>query len=229
MTTILVADDEPLVREVLSSYLKHEGFEVIETGSGAAVVALVAEHQPELVILDVMLPGADGFSILEQLDGTVPVLMLTARSQEPDRIRGLELGADDYVTKPFSPREVAIRVKNILRRAGAQADQRPVANIVAGDLACDLTKRTAVVAGRPLELTVKEFDLLVFLASSPGTVFSRADILRDVWDSSPEWQDSATVTVHIRRLRTKIEEDTANPKRLLTVWGLGYRFEPWSG
>ncbi len=226
MTTILVADDEPLVREVLTNYLKHEGYDVVETGSGSNVLALVGEHKPALVILDVMLPGGDGFTILEQLGGSVPVVMLTARSQEPDRIKGLELGADDYVTKPFSPREVAMRVKNILRRAGGP----PTADaLVAGDIRCDLLTRVATVGDRALELTVKEFDLLAFLVGSPGAVFSRADLLREVWDSSPEWQDSATVTVHIRRLRTKIEEDTAEPKRLLTVWGLGYRFEPWSG
>ncbi len=228
MNTILIADDEPLVREVVASYLRHEGFEVIETGNGADVVALVGEHRPSLVVLDVMLPGANGFAILEELGGNTPVLMLTSRSQEPDRIRGLELGADDYVTKPFSPREVAVRVKNILRRAGEMPSTLRD-RVEAGDVVCDRTTRVATVDGRPLDLTVKEFDLLIFMAGSPGAAFSRADLLREVWDSSPEWQDAATVTVHIRRLRTKIEEDTANPKRLVTVWGLGYRFEPWSG
>ncbi|MEZ5340622.1 MAG: response regulator transcription factor [Acidimicrobiales bacterium] len=229
MTTILIADDESLVREVLASYLGREGFNVVETGVGSNVVELVATHEPSLLILDVMLPGADGFTVLESLDGAVPVLMLTSRSQEPDRIRGLELGADDYVTKPFSPREVTMRVKNILRRTGAAPLSAGDAVIEAGDIVIDVAKRTATVGSRSLDLTVKEFDLLVFLTRSPSVVFSRADILREVWDSSPEWQDAATVTVHIRRLRTKIEEDTANPKRLLTVWGLGYRFEPWSG
>lgn len=224
-TRVLVVDDEPMVREVLVRYLAREGFDVDEAGDGIAALDLASASSPDLVVLDLMLPGLDGYEVFRRLrerSGT-PVIMLTARGEETDRIVGLELGADDYVTKPFSPREVVARVRAVLRRATAAV---PASGTVAtGDLSLDLDRRLLAVRGEPVHLTRKEFELFAYLATQPGVTFTRTQLLEDVWDFA--WDgDSATVTVHVRRLREKIEEDPSQPRHLLTVWGVGYRFEP---
>jgi DNA-binding response OmpR family regulator len=224
---VLVVDDEPMVREVVSRYLRRDGLDVHELGNGDAAIEWLDTHRPDLVVLDVMLPGADGLSVLRRLRSvsTVPVIMLTARTDELDRVLGLELGADDYVVKPFSPRELAIRVRNMLRRA-ATASPQPDGSLDFGPLRIDPAAREAVVDGRAVALTPKEFDLLHFMARSPRQVFSRRQLLAQVWDSAPEYQDPATVTVHIGRLRQKLEIDPERPRWILTAWGVGYRFEP---
>lgn len=226
---ILVVDDEPTVREVVAQYLRRDGHEVIEAADGDEARRCLTEREPDLVVLDRMLPGLDGLDVLRDLRerGDTPVILLTALTEEADRIAGLEGGADDYVVKPFSPRELAARVNGVLRRsagrAPAGAGGRP---LDFGDLSIDPVAREVRVGGELVELTPKEFDLLTFLATSPRTVYSRADLLREVWQSSPDWQDPATVTVHIRRIRNKIETDPEHPRRITTVWGVGYRFEP---
>ncbi|MEX1280616.1 MAG: response regulator transcription factor [Acidimicrobiia bacterium] len=226
MPHVLIVDDEPTVGEVVATYLRRDGISTTVLAHGADAVTTVAELEPDLVVLDVMLPGANGFDILRGIrrSSGVPVIMLTARDDEIDRVAGLELGADDYVTKPFSPRELAARVRGVLRRA---RPPDPLPDVLTfGDLTIHPATRDVLVAGRPVELTAREFDLLCHLASSPRQVFSRGQLLRDVWDSSPDWQDPATVTVHIRRLRTKVEADPSRPRHLVTVRGAGYRFEP---
>ena len=223
---VLVVDDEPMVREVVSRYLRRDGLDVHELGDGDAAIQWLDSHRPDLVVLDVMLPGTDGLSVLRQLRAVsaVPVIMLTARTDELDRVLGLELGADDYVVKPFSPRELAIRVRNMLRRAAAPS--HPDGSLDFGALRIDPAAREAVVDGRAVVLTPKEFDVLHFMAQSPRQVFSRRQLLAQVWDSAPEFQDPATVTVHIGRLRQKLEADPEHPRWILTAWGVGYRFEP---
>ncbi len=225
--SVLVVDDEATVREVVSAYLQRDGFEVQEAADGASAIELLETGKPDIVLLDVMIPHLDGFSILRTLRATsqIPVILLTARGEEADRILGLELGADDYVVKPFSPRELAARVKTVLRRTGAPTSLDGD-RLEFGDLVIDPTTREVTVSSRLLDLTPKEFDLLHFLASSPRQVFSRNQLLEQVWDSSPDWQDTSTVTVHVRRLRTKLESDAGEPRWLTTVWGVGYRFEP---
>lgn len=224
--TVLVVDDEAMVREVVSAYLRRDGFAVTVAEDGQTALEHIRKHMPDLIVLDVMLPGADGLSVLNAVrdEADTPVILLSARGEEPDRVLGLELGADDYVVKPFSPRELATRARTVLKRAGRPA--RSGARIDFPDLAIDPARREVTVSGVAAELTPKEFDLLLFLASSPGQVFSRAQILDHVWDSNVEWQDPSTVTVHIRRLRQKIEADPQAPRRLVTVWGVGYRFDP---
>jgi DNA-binding response OmpR family regulator len=225
--TVLVVDDEPMVREVVARYLELDGLRVEQAADGTAAEQWLARHRPDLVVLDIMLPGTDGLSILRQLrsSGDVPVILLTARADEIDRVLGLELGADDYVVKPFSPRELAARVRTVLRRVNAPAaDVRSVVEF--GRLYIDPTTRDVSVDGRAVELTPKEFDLLYTLARSPRQVFSRRQLLALVWDSTPEYQDSATVTVHVGRLRQKLEDNPDNPRWITTVWGVGYRFEP---
>jgi DNA-binding response OmpR family regulator len=222
---VLVVDDEPMVREVLVRYLAREGFDVEEAADGPSALDRAVDAPPDLVLLDLMLPGLDGYEVFRQLRerSTAPVIMLTARGEETDRIVGLELGADDYVTKPFSPREVVARVRAVLRRsAGSGA---PVTGLVeTDDLSIDLDRRTVVVRGEPVHVTRKEFELLAYLASQPGVTFTRTQLLEDVWDFA--WDgDSSTVTVHVRRLREKIEADPSEPRHLVTVWGVGYRFE----
>jgi two-component system response regulator ResD len=223
---VLVVDDEPMVRDVLARYLAHEGFTVDVAADGQEALERVDEAEPDLVLLDLMLPRVDGYEVFRVLRerGTVmPVIMLTARGEETDRIVGLEFGADDYVTKPFSPREVVARVRAVLRRTAPHADA-PSALTFDG-LEIDTGRREVVVRGEAVRLTRKEFDLLLYLASSPGVTFSRTQLLEDVWDFA--WDgDPQTVTVHVRRLREKIEDDPSSPRRLLTVWGVGYRFEP---
>ncbi len=220
-------DDEPMVREVVARYLTLDGMTVQEVGDGDAAMAWLADHRPDLVVLDVMLPGADGLSILRHLRaiGDIPVILLTARADEIDRIIGLELGADDYVVKPFSPRELAVRVRNVLKRSTA-ATVRTEDHLRFGPLHIDVGAREVRVDGQVVPLTPKEFDLLLVLARSPRQVFSRSQLLDLVWDSSPDYQDPATVTVHVGRLRQKLEAEPDRPRFIVTAWGVGYRFEP---
>ena len=221
---ILVVDDEPTVREVVVQYLERDGYDVRQLDNGAAVAQAIADFEPDLIVLDVMLPGVNGLDILRQAGpNRVPVILLTARVEEADRVLGLELGADDYVTKPFSPRELVARVRTVLRRI--QPGPGVPSSLEFDGLRIDLPARELTIDGVLVALTAKEFDLLVHLAMSPRTVFSRGDLLRDVWDSSAEYQDPATVTVHVRRLRQKIEHDPDAPRWITTVWGVGYRFE----
>lgn len=224
---VLVVDDEPTVREVVVGYLRRDGHEVVEVGDGAEALHLVNNDRFDIVVLDMMLPGANGLDILRRIRqlGEMPVIMLTARSEESDRVAGLELGADDYVVKPFSPRELAARVNGVLRRA-APKPPSAVESIEFDGLSIDTRSREVRLGGELVEMTPKEFDVLAHLAASPRQVFSRTDLLRDVWASSPDWQDPATVTVHVRRIRNKIESDPENPRWITTVWGVGYRFEP---
>jgi DNA-binding response OmpR family regulator len=224
--SILVVDDEPMVREVLSRYLSREGFAVWAAQDGEEALTRYAQATPDLVLLDLMLPKIDGYEVFRRIreqGGRTPVIMLTAKGEETDRIVGLELGADDYVAKPFSPREVVARVRAVLRRTDAGTSDPVVMDL--GRIAIDTGRREVTVEGRPVRLTRTEFDLLAYLASSPGTTFTRARLLEDVWDFA--WDgDTATVTVHVRRIREKIESDPSEPKHLVTVWGVGYRFEP---
>ena len=222
---VLVVDDEPMVREVVTRYLERDGFKVDATGDGLAALELARAREPDLLILDVMLPSKDGFSVLQELRKTssVPVILLTARADETDRVLGLELGADDYVVKPFSPRELSARVRSVLRRSNPE---EPGTLLEFDGLTIEPKTREVKVGERAVDLTPKEFDVLAFLAAHPRQVFSRGQLLQQVWDSSAEWQDPATVTVHMRRLRTKLEADPQDPRWLLTVWGVGYRFDP---
>jgi DNA-binding response OmpR family regulator len=225
MTTVLVVDDEPIVREVVVRYLQREGYKTLEAADGNRARELVERDEPNLVVLDLMLPGMDGLALCRWIRSTsqLPVIMLTARGEEADRIVGLELGADDYVTKPFSPRELAARVRSVLRRSGPGAV--PHGPLSFGELELDPDAREVKKEGRVLQLTAKEFDLLHFLASHPRNVFSREQLMDRVWDYSAA-VDTGTVTVHIRRLREKIEDDPSRPDFLQTVWGVGYRFSP---
>lgn len=222
---VLVVDDEPMVREVVVSYLEREGFKVAEAADGDTALRLVLEGRPDLVVLDVMLPAINGLEVLSEIRKRydVPVILLTARTEEVDRILGLELGADDYVVKPFSPRELTARVRSVLRRSRPPA---PSPRLEFEGLVIDGTTREVLVAEVAVEMTPKEFDLLAFLASSPRQVFSRTQLLEQVWDSSPDYQDPSTVTVHIRRIRQKIEDDPDDPRWVCTVWGVGYKFAP---
>ncbi len=224
---VLVVDDELMVRDVLSRYLLREGFAVDMAEDGERALAVFTANPPDLVLLDLMLPRIDGLEVFRRIRAAAPtpVIMLTARGEVTDRIVGLEVGADDYVTKPFSPREVVARVRAVLRRASTERVPPETAEIVHGDLRIDLRRHEVSVRGRPVRLTRKEFDLLAALASAPGTTFSRSRLLEDVWDFA--WHgDAATVTVHARRLREKIEDDPSHPRHLVTVWGVGYRFDP---
>jgi len=224
--SVLVVDDEELVREVVCAYLDREGFSTTEAADGEAALLRVADREPDLIVLDVMLPALDGYAVLSQLRKTtdVPVILLTAKGEEVDRVLGLELGADDYVVKPFSPRELATRVRAVLRRANAPERRGGALRFV--DLEVDVPARGVLVRGKAVDMPPLEFDLLLFLAASPRQVFTRSQILDHVWESNSDWQDPSTVTVHVRRLRQKIERDADDPERILTVWGRGYRFEP---
>jgi DNA-binding response OmpR family regulator len=228
-TTVLVVDDEPMVREVVARYIALDGHQVHEAADGDEALRWLEHNRPSLVVLDVMLPGTDGLTILRRLRDTtdIPVILLTARAEEVDRLLGLELGADDYVVKPFSAREVAARVRTVLRRT--QGTDRPAVTpttLEFGPLRIDVPSRTVSVNGADVVLTAKEFDLIALLAGSPRQVFSRNQLLELVWDSSSTYQDPATVTVHVGRLRQKIEVDPEHPRWITTVWGVGYRFEP---
>lgn len=227
MQKVMVVDDEPQILEVVTKYLLREGFQVSTARDGQAALANFHSNKPDLVVLDLMLPQVDGLEVFKRLRNmsAVPVIMLTAKGEETDRIVGLELGADDYITKPFSPRELVARVKAVLRRAtiGTMLDTGE-RTLVRGELRIDPRARSVLVGERQVELTSKEFDLLWFLASHPGQVFTRSQLLDHVWGYE-FYGDSSTVTVHIRRLREKIESDPANPHYLSTVWGVGYKFE----
>jgi DNA-binding response OmpR family regulator len=225
VTTVLVVDDEPIVREVVVRYLEREGYATLEAGDGDLARRLLEQHTPGLVVLDVMLPGTDGLELCRWIRARseLPIIMLTARGEEADRIVGLELGADDYVTKPFSPRELAARVRTVLRRSGSET--RHSERLAFDDLTIDSTTREVTKAGASLRLTVKEFDLLWFVARHPRQVFSRDQLMDRVWGYEAAL-DTGTVTVHVRRLREKIEDDPSHPRFLQTVWGVGYRFSP---
>jgi len=224
---VLVVDDEPMVREVVSAYLERDGVRVQEAADGAAARRWLDRHQPDLVVLDVMLPHTDGLTLLRQLreQGGVPVILLTARADEADRVLGLELGADDYVVKPFSARELTARVRSVLRRTAPAVD-RTAQVLDFGELNIDPHSREVTVDGSVVTLTPKEFDLLYTMARSPRQVLSRRQLLELVWDSAPEYQDPATVTVHVGRIRQKIERNPERPRWIVTAWGIGYRFEP---
>ena len=231
-TSILVIEDEPSIAEVVSLYLKRAGYRVQVVNDGQAALDLLARQLPDLVILDIMLPGVDGFAITrwlrdrsDVLGSEVPIIMLTSRREEFDRIAGLEMGADDYVVKPFSPQELVSRVRAVLRRARGSAGQGGEAPLVLSDLNIDPQTRLVSARGQEIALTAKEFDLLYYLARHPRQVFTRDQLLEAVWGLS-DYIDPSTVTVHIRRLREKIEADPAMPQRLLTVWGIGYKLEP---
>jgi DNA-binding response OmpR family regulator len=225
---VLVVDDDPTVSDVVRRYLEQDGCRVKLVSDGLAALAAVSAETPDLVVLDLMMPGIDGLEVCRRLRRQVPhlpVVMLTALGEEADRVLGLEVGADDYVTKPFSPRELVLRIRSVLRRttmptavAASSADV-----LVDGDLAADVGRRIARLGDQVLALTVREFDLLAFLLRHPARAWSRAELLDKVWG----WQfgDQSTVTVHVRRLREKIETDPAAPRRILTAWGVGYRYE----
>jgi DNA-binding response OmpR family regulator len=222
MATVLVVDDEPIVREVVVRYLAREGHQTIEAADGDSARGAIESSDPDLVVLDVMLPGTDGLELCRWIRARseLPVIMLTARGEEADRIVGLELGADDYVTKPFSPRELAARVRSVLRRS---APASPAAErLTFGDVELERVTREARKGGADVRLTAKEFDLLWFLASHPRRVFSRDQLMTSVWGYTAAL-DTGTVTVHMRRLREKVEEDPSKPRYLETVWGVGYR------
>jgi DNA-binding response OmpR family regulator len=224
MARILVVDDDLTVREVVVSYLRAATHEVDEAGDGETGLRLCADRRPDLVVLDLMLPGIDGLETCRRIraTSTVPIVMLTALGEEGDRVAGLEIGADDYLAKPFSPRELVLRVDSILRRVGEA--QRPDREVLRdGDLVVDGSRHEVTRCGTPLALTTREYDLLRHLLHHPGEALSRDQLLRDVWGWS--FGDESTVTVHVRRLREKIEQDPTHPTRLVTVWGVGYRWE----
>ena len=223
---VLVVDDEPIVREVLARYLEKDGFDVEMAEDGEAGVSAFTASNPDLVLLDLMLPKLDGFEVFERIRSLAdtPVIMLTAKTEEHDRIAGLEMGADDYVSKPFSPSEVVARVRAVLRRAQEWSGGE-TKTLEFGDLRIDGAGRRVLVGENLVGLTPREFDLLFFMASNPGTVFTRLNLLEELWDFA-FYGDPATVTVHMRRLREKIEKDPSDPSHLVTVWGTGYRFDP---
>ena len=207
----------------MANYLRRDGYNVQTAVDGATARRHLAEFKPDLVVLDLMLPAISGFEVLAEIrrNGDLPVIVLTARAEEADRVAGLELGADDYVVKPFSPRELVARVRSVLRRATPKPASGP---IEFDGVVVDVGRRVATVEGTPVELTAREFDVLAFLVGHARQVFSRSDLLERVWGSSVEWQDPATVTVHIRRIRLKMEENPQSPRWIQTVWGVGYRF-----
>ena len=232
---ILVVDDEATVREVVRKYLEHDGYRVTEAETGTEALAYLREQRPDLLILDLMLPGMDGFAITRsvrnandyaplKVDNDIPIIILTARTSELDRIAGFELGADDYVVKPFSPRELVARVRAVLRRSSglSEADEKP---LILPELSIDPRSRAVKIRGSTVVLTAKEFDLLWWMARHPHQVFTRTQLLNQIWGYE-FYGDESTVTVHIRRLREKIEADPSEPTYIQTVWGVGYKFEP---
>ena len=222
---VLLVEDDATVRDVVTRYLGEAGYEVTQAVDGRAGLQSTRDRLPDVVVLDLMLPGMSGLDVCRALrrdHERLPILMLTALGEERDRVRGLELGADDYVTKPFSPRELVLRVGSVLRRLGAPSSDS--GQLVDGDLRLDPGARRARLGGRELSLTGREFDLLAFLLAHPGRAFTRAELLAQVW--SWEFGDQSTVTVHVRRLREKIEVDPTQPKRIATIWGTGYRYDP---
>ncbi len=225
---ILVVDDDATVAEVVAGYLGREGYQVTVAADGDAALRAAEASMFDLVVLDLMLPGVDGLEVCRRLraGGPVPVIMLTALGAESDRVLGLEVGADDYVTKPFSPRELVLRVRSVLRRSAAPRPQGPSGALTlrGGGITADVGAHVASRDGRELSLTMREFDLLAFFLAHPGRAFTRQELLREVWGW--DFGDLSTVTVHVRRLREKIERDTADPTLIITVWGVGYRFDP---
>ncbi|WP_242910866.1 response regulator transcription factor [Actinomadura terrae] len=224
---VLVVDDDPTVAEVVARYLARDGHDVECVADGNTALRTARDRPPDLVVLDLMLPGMDGLEVCRRLRETsaVPIVMLTALGTETDRLVGLETGADDYVTKPFSPRELALRVRSVLRRArGAVTATGSGGPLRDGDLIVDVAAHEATLHGERLALTAREFDLLAFLLRHPRQAFTREELLERVWDWT--FGDSSTVTVHVRRLREKIEDDPTAPQRIVTVWGVGYRYEP---
>ena len=229
---ILVVEDEPVVAEVVERYLRRDGHQVRRVERGDEALAQFEEFEPELVVLDLMLPGVDGLEVCRRIRqrSNVPVIMLTARGEEVDKLLGLGIGADDYVTKPFSPRELAARVAAVLRRAGAVPAQGAPAErgrepLRFERLVIDPVERSVLLQGEPVSLTAREFDLIQYLAEHPRQVFTREQLLDAVWDREFTGGES-TVTVHMRRLRSKVETDPSRPRHLKTVWGVGYKFEP---
>jgi DNA-binding response OmpR family regulator len=229
--TVLVVDDEPTIVEVVSRYMERAGYETLVAADGPEALHLATLHDPDLVVLDVMLPEIDGLEVMRRLhegDGKpVPVILLTARGEESDRLVGLRRGADDYVVKPFSPAELVARVDAVLRRVAPPADEadEPAPPIEVGPLRIDPGMRTVELDGEEVSLTQREFDLLAFLAANPGQVFSRDQLMEAVWNF-PFYEDTSTVTVHVRRLRAKLGDDPADPRFIETVWGVGYRLRP---
>lgn len=232
---ILIAEDENTVREVVRKYLERDGFSVVEAADGGQTMNALSEHSFDLVVLDIMLPGLDGISIMRRIrsiahghpaesNRDVPVIMLTARTEEEDRITGFEVGADDYVTKPFSPRELMMRVKAVLRRSASKSDDKEDTPLQYPGLTLDPVARLVLRDTQPVTLTAKEFELLWYLASTPHRVFSRSQLLDHVWGYE-FYGDESTVTVHIHRLRDKIEPNPSKPTYIHTVWGVGYKFE----
>jgi DNA-binding response OmpR family regulator len=222
--TVLVVDDEATVRDVVGQYLARDGYRVVSTGDGRDVSGLVESEAPQLVVLDVMLPGIGGLELCREIRTrwAIPVILLTARSDESDRIVGLELGADDYVTKPFSPRELVARVRAVLRRGGGGVGAEV---LQLGELEIDVPAREVRLRGEDVRLAAREFELLAFLARHPRRVFTREQIMQSVWGYTAAI-DTGTLSVHVRRLREKIEDDPSRPRHLETVWGVGYRFSP---
>ncbi len=225
-TTILIVEDEPSISEVVGLYLRRAGYQVLSASDGAAALETLAREMPDLVVLDIMLPQVDGFAITRWIRdrGDTPIIIISSRREESDRIAGLELGADDYLVKPFSPQELVSRVRAVLRRA-RRSDAEGEAPLSFVDLSIDPQTMLVTVRGGEVSLTAKEFELLHHLARHPRRVFSRDQLLEAVWGAS-DYIDPSTVTVHIRRLREKIEANPSDPQRLQTVWGVGYRFEP---
>jgi DNA-binding response OmpR family regulator len=223
--SILVVDDEPTIAEVVARYLTRAGYETRTAGDGPSAVSAATVRRPDLVVLDIMLPGFDGLEAMrrihEDADERVPVILLTAKGEESDRLIGLRQGADDYVVKPFSPLELVARVDAVLRRIDQGSDNEEPLRI--DELEVDPVTRRVVASGQEVELTAREFDLLQFLASHPNQVFSRDQLMERVWQFA-FYTDTTTVTVHVRRLRAKIEADPSNPRWIETVWGVGYRF-----
>jgi len=228
LASILVVEDEPSIAEVVSLYLGRAGYDVRTVGDGLAALDEIERREPDLIVLDIMLPRLDGLEVTRRVraGSDTPIIMLTARKSEVDRIAGLEMGADDYVVKPFSAQELVSRVRAVLRRTSAPPANDPSEDLLEfGDLVIDPVARRVTVAGSERSLTAKEFDLLVTLARRPQAVFNRDKLLEMVWGSA-EYIDPSTVTVHVRRVRAKIEDDPSRPRHITTAWGVGYRFEP---
>lgn len=226
LKTILVVDDEPQIIEIVSDYLKQAGYRVVTATDGQMALTTARHERPDLIVLDLLLPGIDGLDVCRRLRqdpglGDVPIVMLTARVEETDKLIGLELGADDYVTKPFSPRELVARVRAVLRRTRGNAPPSGILRV--SDLAVDLTKRSVTLGGQPVPLTPTEFDLLATLAQNPGRPFNRAQLMDAVYDVAYAGYDRA-IDSHIKNLRRKIEPDPRQPRYILTVYGAGYRF-----
>jgi two-component system response regulator ResD len=224
---VLIVEDEPTIADIVCRYLSRAGYSARTAADGLEAVAAVAARRPDLIVLDIMLPGIDGLEVMRRVRAgegrAVGVILLTAKGDEHDRIAGLRLGADDYVAKPFSPAELVARVDAVLRRTRPDPDGEPP--FVSGELRIDPAARRVVKRGEEVQLTQREFDLLLHFARHPGQVFTREQLMDAVW-GFPYYTDTATVTVHVRRLRTKLEDDPASPRRLQTVWGVGYRFQP---